>query len=370
MESVEGDLHLCLDLRARFLSAAKSVKPQSNLFRIHDCQKSGDAYPEVDFFYAISMLNLKTYFVIGTLAVICSQFLAGRANGAAAYIIVDDHTGRILEARDASDKLQIASLTKMTTAIVVLDWAEKNRADLSQLAMVPTEALAQGSANPVGFQAGDSLTLRDLIYASLLQSDNVAAYTLAAHVGRALSAVTPPKVRETGSVGVFVAQMNALARSLGMERTLYLNPHGLDSDKTLPYSTAADQARLARYAMRDAGFRFYVSQKQREITIRRGDSSFKYLLENTNSLLGSDHIDGIKTGRTRRAGDCLALSAGQRPLTRQQGDTVLVTPRRITVILLGSTNRFSEGAALMQRGWRLFEQHLQANTPLDPKNTL
>ncbi len=299
-----------------------------------------------------------------------SLYTAADARGAAAYIIVDDHTGRILEGDEINQKRQIASLTKIATAMVVLDWAEKSDGDLTQLATVPVEALAQGGINPIGLQAGDALTLRDLIYASLLQSDNVAAYTLAAHVGRALAAVTPPKVRETGPVGVFVAQMNALARSLGMERTLYLNPHGLDTDKTLPYSTAADQARLARYAMRDAGFRFYVSQKRREISIRRGESILKYMLENTNSLLGSDHVDGIKTGRTRRAGDCLALSASQRPLTRQQGNQVLITPRRITVILLGSTNRFGEGAALIQRGWRLFDQALQANTPLDPKQSL
>lgn len=297
-------------------------------------------------------------------------FAHGEISAAEAYIIVDNHTGRILDGKETKKKRQIASLTKIATAMVVLDWVEKYDADLNQVAAVPAEALAQVSYNPIGLQPGDVLTLRDLIYAALLQSDNASAYTLAAHVGRSLADVTPSRVREAGPVSVFVAQMNALARSLGMERTLYLNPHGIDSPDVLPYSTAADQARLARYAMQDAGFRFYVSQPKRVITIRRGGDSLQYMLQNTNSLLGTEHIDGIKTGRTIRAGDCLALSASMRPLTREQGSQILVTPRRITVVLLGSSDRFGEGAALVRRGWQLFDQYLQTNAPLDPKKTL
>ena len=95
-----------------------------------------------------------------------------------------------------------------------------------------------------------------------------------------------------------------------MARTRFLNPSGVDNDEK-PYSTAADMARLTRYAMNSAGFRFYVSQKEREISIGRGPTRLRYMLRNTNELLGPDEIDGVKTGRTQRAGDCFILSAAR-----------------------------------------------------------
>ena len=108
-------------------------------------------------------------------------------------------------------------------------------------------------------------------------------------------------------------------KHLGMERTRFLNPSGLDG-KEKPFSTAADIARLTRYAMNNAGFRFYVSQKEREIEFGRGSGRLRYLLRNTNELLGRDNIDGVKTGRTQRAGDCLVLTAALPSEVAQQGD--------------------------------------------------
>ena len=92
-------------------------------------------------------------------------------------------------------------------------------------------------------------------------------------------------------------------------------------DKEKPFSTAADIARLTRYAMNNAGFRFYVSQKEREIEFGRGSGRLRYLLRNTNELLGRDEIDGVKTGRTARAGDCLVLSATRPSEVVQEGAT-------------------------------------------------
>ena len=163
--------------------------------------------------------------------------------------------------------------------------------------------------------------------------------------------------------------MNALAKHLGMERTRFLNPSGLDA-KEKPFSTAADIARLTRYAMNNAGFRFYVSQKEREIEIGRGSGRMHYLLRNTNELLGRDQIDGVKTGRTLRAGDCLVLSAARPSEVVQQGTTTLITPRRLIVVVLGSPNRFAEGAALLARGWALYDRWAAAGRPIDPRATL
>jgi len=234
----------------------------------------------------------------------------------------------------------------------LLDWAEVAGGSLDQSAVVPEEAIAStGGINPLGLQAGDVLSLRDLLFACLLASDNVAAVTLADHLGRAL-----PNPTGLDSVGNTVAHMNALARQLGMRRTLYLNPHGLDTaeGQARPYSSAADLARITRYAYSKSGLAFYVAQATREIHVQRDGSNLSVQLQNTNKLLGTDHIDGVKTGRTSRAGDCIILTSEHTPEVTRQGDTVFTTPRRIIVVLLGGNNREQEGLPLVQRGWALY----------------
>jgi len=290
---------------------------------------------------------------------------------AEASITIDAQTGYILEKHEADKKRQVGSLTKIATAMVVLDWASKQGGDLTQVAVIPEAAFLGTSENNVGFQPGDTITLRDLLYAALVQSDNIAAYTLADHVGRAVTTLVPVS-RETARgtpADSFVQQMNALAKHLGMERTRFLNPSGIDG-KEKPFSTGADIARLTRYAMSNAGFRFYVSQKEREIEFGRGAGRLRYLLRNTNELLGRDDIDGVKTGRTQRAGDCLVLTAARPSEVVQQGTTTLVTPRRLIVVLLASPDRFGEGATTLARGWSLYERWAAAGRPADPKELL
>jgi len=286
-------------------------------------------------------------------------------------ITIDAKTGFILEKLQPDKKRQVGSLTKIATATVVLDWAARQGGDLAQVASIPQDAFVGSSENNVGFQAGDTITLRDLLYAALVQSDNIAAYTLADHVGRALQRLAPPSGEATRGTPVdyFVLQMNALAKHLGMERTRFLNPSGFDG-KERPFSTASDIARLTRYAMNNAGFRFYVSQKEREIGFGRGSGRLRYLLRNTNELLGRDNIDGVKTGRTQLAGDCLVVTAALSSEVAQEGAATVVTPRRVIVVLLGSPDRFGEGAALLARGWSLYSRWAAAGRPVDRKETV
>jgi D-alanyl-D-alanine carboxypeptidase (penicillin-binding protein 5/6) len=107
-------------------------------------------------------------------------------NAAQAYIIIDSQTGYVVEQHEPKQKRQIGSLTKIATAMVALDWAERRSGDLNQLTTIPPEALVGTGENRIGFQPGDTIALRDLLYAALIQSDNVAAYALANHVGLAL----------------------------------------------------------------------------------------------------------------------------------------------------------------------------------------
>ena len=78
-------------------------------------------------------------------------------------------------------------------------------------------------------------------------------------------------------------------------------------------------------------------------------------LKNTNPLLDQDGIDGVKTGRTSKAGDCIILSADRTPESYREGEKVFITPRRVIVVLLGSRDRAGEGLAFMREGWRLYD---------------
>ena len=282
---------------------------------------------------------------------------------AAAWVIADSASGFVLDSSNANRQVQIGSITKIATAMVVLDWAKARGEDLGQPATVPQTVSALNSPNSIGLHAGDSITLRDALYAALLQSDNEAAETLAAHVGRKLGAGKTEK----DAIIYFVAQMNALARKLGMKNTRFLNPHGLDDlEKKLPYSTAGDVALLTNYAMSQTGFPFYTSQRERKISWQTADGGAQsYLLKNTNELVGADGIDGVKTGTTRRAGACVVISAAKPPDSKLVGDEHIIVPRRLTIVVLGATSRFVVAKSLLARGWSLLDEWARAGRPMN-----
>jgi len=225
------------------------------------------------------------------------------AAAAEAYLIADAQTGYILEEQEPRKKLQVGSLMKNCDCKCGARLAERRSGDLNQAVTIPQEAFA-GLWKTTLASAGDSITLRDLLYAALVQSDNIAAYTLGVyHVGSKLESLTPG---EAGSkytpVDSFRRPDECAGQTIEDDRTRFVNPHGVDYKvKPLPYSTAEDMARLTRYAMNKASFRFYVSQKERQISFDRGGRRLNYVLRNTNELLGKMGIDGVKTGRTARS---------------------------------------------------------------------
>jgi serine-type D-Ala-D-Ala carboxypeptidase (penicillin-binding protein 5/6) len=308
-------------------------------------------------------------FLTAFAAILLTSCANTAVRGAQAFVIVDAKTGHVLQEREMRAKRQVGSLTKVATAMVVLDWAEKAGGDLAQLATVPPQAFVGTGENLIGLQPGDTLTLRDLLYAALVQSDGIASYTLAAHIGERIQGIVPGGPTP---VATFVGQMNALAKTLNMQRTRFSNPTGQDANvKPVPYSTAADMARLTRYAMSKAGFRFYVSQKERQISFTRGGATQNYMLRNTNELLGTNGVDGVKTGRTARAGDCLILSAQrQAEIIKHDETSATVIPRHLIIVILGSPNRFAEGVQLLNLGWQLYDQWAAGGRVVDPKKAL
>ena len=283
------------------------------------------------------------------------------AFNAGAWVVSDATTGVVLDSANATRRVQVGSLTKIATAMVLLDWAAGGNGDMGQLATVPGTIAVLNSPNSIGLQIGDRISLREALYAALMQSDNQAAETIAVHVGKQLGGGE----NDRAASDFFVSQMNALSRKLGMRSTRFLNAHGLDDlERTAPYSTAGDIALLANYAVGHSGFTFYTTQKNRKIswTTATGEITGAQL-QTTNEALGGI-IDGMKTGTTRKAGPCVVLTAAQRPENREENGKFFITPRRLTVVVLDSPTRFETGRAILDHGWKLMNQWAAAGRPL------
>ncbi len=279
-------------------------------------------------------------------------------------MVVEAYSGKILIAANASAKRPIASLTKIATAIVTVDWATATNTDLGTATItVPETITLVGGPNPMNLQPGDKLTLRDALYSALLGSDNLAAVAIADHVGRE---ILTRRGKEGEPLAAFLDQMNHLADALGMSDTRFANPHGLDRPGAKAYSTAADVARLSIYAMRRNAITFIVRQKERQVSVTGATGPRSYRVKNSNELAGEPGILGIKTGTTNAAGPCVAVCMDRDPLVRPKPDgTKGATPRRLIVVVLNNPDRFSRARGLIGQGWAVYDPWLEAGAPVE-----
>jgi D-alanyl-D-alanine carboxypeptidase (penicillin-binding protein 5/6) len=287
---------------------------------------------------------------------------------AQSLIAVDVYNKKIHMERGAAVKRPVGGLAKVATALVVLDWADVTKVPLNTLATVSPSALQIAGMNTMGLQPGDQVTLRDLLYATMMTSDNVAATTLAAFVGQD---ILGRRGLRGDPVTAFVAEMNKLAAREGMTNTRFTNPHGLENSRTMPLSTAADMAKLAMYAVSRAPFRFYTTQKTRGITIVRMGRPQPLTLQNTNALLGVGTIDGMKTGNTPQSGGCIiATEERQGTLMKNAEGQQVLYRHRMVVVVLGSADPFGDGRALMQQGWNAYDNWLRQGRPVTHRQEL
>jgi D-alanyl-D-alanine carboxypeptidase len=285
-----------------------------------------------------------------------------------AVLVVDAFNKKVHVAADAQSKRPVGGIAKIATAMVTLDWAEASKVGVGVLATVPAYAFQISDAGSLGLQAGDQVTLRDLLYATMMSSDNIAAITLGDFVGR-------DHLSRLGRAGhpieEFVKQMNQLAKREGARATRFTNPHGLENSRPLPYSTAADIARLAIYAVSRPAMRFYTNQASRSITIYRGGQQIAMTLSNTNQLLGVDRIDGIKASSTQRSGGCVVISAEKPPTVQVQADnSSLIYRHRMVVVVIGSASPFTEARTLLHQGWAAYDRWLAAGRPITDKRQM
>ncbi|MHB8782741.1 MAG: D-alanyl-D-alanine carboxypeptidase family protein [Desulfobacteria bacterium] len=223
-------------------------------------------------------------------------------NVAAAYLVKVD--GREVWARNADAPLPPASLTKMMTALLVLE-----RADLRSVATVSRKA-SRETGTRLGLAPGDRMPVIDLLAATLLGSANDACHVLADHVA--------------GSEKKFVDIMNARARELGLSGTRFANACGHDAPGMR--STARDLARLAETAMGNPVFAKMTGLEDGWIST--ADGGEKFSLKNKNLLIGRYRgAIGVKTGFTGSAGKCLVALA-------ERGG------KRVLLVLLNAPDRW------------------------------
>ncbi|WP_367873292.1 D-alanyl-D-alanine carboxypeptidase family protein [Luteolibacter sp. Populi] len=284
-----------------------------------------------------------------------------------AYMVVEAHSGKVLMASNSTVQRPVASLTKIATAVIAVDWADATGADLSQvMAAVPPSALAIGGANPLALQPGDRMSLRDALYSAMLGSDNIAAMTVADHIGRE---ILRARGRDGDGVAAFVTEMNELGKAIGLSKTRFGNPHGLELPKQKGYSTAADVAKLSVYAMRKPGFTFITRQKDRQVSVIGVDGAKRgFKVNNTNELIGEANILGVKTGTTAAAGPCVSVSVERDPLVRDMPNgEKKVTPRRLIVVVLNNPDRFNRARGFIAPGWAKYDSWVAAGAPIQER---
>jgi D-alanyl-D-alanine carboxypeptidase/D-alanyl-D-alanine carboxypeptidase (penicillin-binding protein 5/6) len=273
-------------------------------------------------------------FVITVLCIHCDSVCAVSQPeiSAKAAVLISADTGEVVYAKNCNEKLPMASTTKIMTVLLCLE-----SGGLYDKFVVDSNAIkVEGSS--MGLQEDDIVTKYALCCGMLLPSGNDAANAAA--------------VRIAGSIERFAEMMNERARKLGLSRTYFVTPSGLDGEGH--GSSAYDMAMLAREALRNEMFRSICSQDS--IKLEFGNPPYVRWLKNTNKLLGMyDGVYGVKTGFTDEAGRCLVSAC-----ERDGKDLICVT--------LNDRNDWNDHIAMYDYGFdtvRVLDVPLPADMSVD-----
>lgn len=229
-------------------------------------------------------------------------------------IIKEISTGKILYEKNPDEILPLASITKVVTAVTALDTLEED-----DLVRIHSADLIDG--NDSNFVIGSYFRLKDMLDVSLVSSSNGATQAIAFAGGEKISGLS------TDAIKTFVSRMNEVAKRIGMERTTFKNPTGLDEDNETTASalgTARDVSRLFEYVIKNEPQILEATREDRvAIKSREG---YEHSITNTNQMVGTlPNIVGSKTGYTDLAGGNLAVVI----------DPGLNTP--VVIVVLGSS---------------------------------
>jgi len=241
--------------------------------------------------------------------------------GAESAVLLEAETGEILWERRGEERRDIASTTKIMTALLALELGRLEE----QVAVSENAAFTEGSS--MELRPGEVYPLGELLEGLMLVSGNDAAVAVAEHLA--------------GSVENFAILMNARARSLGLFNTRFANPHGLTEEGH--FSTARDLALLTRRAMAVPSFRRLAGR--REATAcgwnPRGERTSRQLASTNRLLFSHPWIEGVKTGTTAAAGSCLVASG-------------VKGGRRLIAVVLASPDRWGDTLELLEYGYNHF----------------
>jgi serine-type D-Ala-D-Ala carboxypeptidase (penicillin-binding protein 5/6) len=257
-----------------------------------------------------------------------AETTAEPAMAARAWVLTDVRSGGYLAGEDASERLPMGSTDKIMVALVALKLVDEGEVDLGEEVTISEEAAAFAVPlySNVGLRAGDTLSLRELLKATLIPSGNDAAHALAEHLGE-------------GSVERFVEEMNQEADSMGLNNTHFENPTGLDARGQ--YSSARDLATLAQAAFEYPEFRKMVATDYATITTQDREIE----LVSTNDLLFVyPPATGIKTGTTPGAGPSLVASAAAE------------NESYVSVILDAKEDRFAASIRALEHGFAAYDR--------------
>ena len=223
--------------------------------------------------------------------------IKGFCYSAQSAVVMEQGTRKVLFESNAYEQLGMASTTKIMTAVVTLENAE-----LHEVVKIGKNAVGvEGSS--MWLEAGETITVENLLYGLMLNSGNDAAVALAEYVG--------------GTVDDFCRMMNEKAKSIGALQTHFVNPNGLPEEGH--YTTAYDLGLIACYALENEQFCEIVSTRERNIPWP-GREYDKKLVNHNKMLRMYEGCDGVKTGFTKSTGRALVSSA-----TRNGMQVVAVT---------------------------------------------
>ena len=264
---------------------------------------------------------MKKYFVFTFVILACLSSVIGVEaldTSAKSAVLIDAASGRIIYEKNSGQCLPMASTTKIMTALVALENADKD-ADVT----IPPEAVGvEGSS--VCLKAGEQMTLEQLLYAVMLESANDAASAVAHIVG--------------GSIDDFALMMNEKAQSLGLVNTSFANPHGLDAQNH--YTTAYELALISAQAMKNDDFKKIVGTYKYRIPM--SESGYRYLMNHNKMLKMYDGAIGVKTGFTKKSGRCLVSAAEKDGLM-------------LIAVTLNAPNDWRDHSAMLDYGFENYE---------------
>lgn len=238
---------------------------------------------------------------------------------ASAAVLMEGSSGEVLFAKNEHEIRPCASITKVMTLCLVFDAIEAGQLSLTDTLSASAHAASMGGSD-IWLKEGETMTVDDLLKATVIMSANDAAVVLAEHVA--------------GSEPAFVTRMNEKAQALGMGDTVFKNCNGLDEEGHV--TSAYDVALMSRELLRHEGIRNYTLTWID--SVREGQTQ----LVNTNKLVRTyPGITGLKTGTTSQAGSCITASA-------QREEMELIS------VILGAPStddRFRDAAALLDYGF-------------------